>query len=334
MKDYENTYYRLNLNTYLSRNTQHFIENMNKLKSKEFIIGLSVIVALAILFFGINFLKGINLFTPANFYTVSYDNVAGLETAAAVTVDGYKVGQVRDIEFDYENPGKIKVTLALNKNLRVPVDSRALITPSLLSGPSIEIQLGKSKKFLEIGSAIPAGAGTDMMATVTDEIMPKVVDILPTLDSLMVNLNATAQNLNALSGHPALYASVSRLDMITANVAALSSSLKTTMNTQVPGVMGNARSITAHLDSVTADLAVLSAQLKALPLDGTMDNVMATTANLKALSESLNSPDGTLGQLMHNPELYHRLNRVTADIDSLIVDIKAHPKRYISIKLL
>lgn len=307
---------------------------MNKLKSKEFIIGICVIVALAILFFGINFLKGINLFTPANFYTVSYDNVAGLETAAAVTIDGYKVGQVRDIEFDYDNPGKIKVTLALDKNLRVPYDSQAIITPSMLSGPSIEIRLGKSRKYLDIGSEIPAGAGADMMGTVTNEIMPKVVDILPTLDSLLVNLNATARNLNELSGHPALYASVSRLDIITANVAALSASLKTTMNTQVPGVMRNANSITAHLDSVTADLAILSSQLKELPLQGTMDNVMATTANLKALSEDLNNPQGTLGQLMHNPELYDRLSRVTADIDSLIVDIKAHPKRYISIKLL
>ena len=307
---------------------------MNKLKSKEFIIGICVIVALAILFFGINFLKGINLFTPANFYTVSYDNVAGLETAAAVTIDGYKVGQVRDIEFDYNNPGKIKVTLALNKDLRVPYDSQAIITPSMLSGPSIEIRLGKSRKYLDIGSEIPAGAGTDMMGTVTNDIMPKVVEILPTLDSLLVNLNATARNLNELSGHPALYASVSRLDMITANVAALSSSLKTTMNTQVPGVMRNANSITAHLDSVTADLAMLSSQLKTLPLQSTMDNVMVTTANLKTLSEDLNNPQGTLGQLMHNPELYDRLSRVTADIDSLIVDIKAHPKRYISIKLL
>lgn len=306
---------------------------MNKLKSKEFIIGLCVIVALAILFFGINYLKGINLFTPANFYTVRYDNVAGLETAAAVTIDGYKVGQVRDIEFDYDKPGKIKVTLALNKSLRVPVDSRAIITPSLLSGPSIEIVLGKSSKLIELGSEIPAGAATDLMSAVNQEIMPKVLQILPTLDSLMINLNATAQNINTLSSHPALYSSVTRLDQIMANVADLSATLKASSN-QVPGILGNARSITTHLDSVTANLTLLSAQLKALPLQGTMDNVMATTDNLRQLSNQLNSPNGTLGQLMHNPELYNRLNRVTADIDSLILDIKANPKRYISIKLL
>lgn len=308
---------------------------MSKLKSKEFIIGACVIVALTILFFGINYLKGINLFIPANFYTVEYTNVAGLETAAPVTIDGYKVGQVRDIEFDYAHPGKIKVTLALNKGLRLPEDSRAGIASSMLGGASIQILMGKSKKMLEVGSTIPSlEAGSDLMGTVTNEIVPRVVDILPTLDSLMVNLNATAQNINTLSSHPALYASVGRLDQITANVAALSASLRGTMGSQVPAVMNNAVSITTRLDSVTADLAELSLQLKQLPISGTMDNVYATTANLKTLSDNLNNPNGTLGMLMTDPELYRRLNQVSADIDSLIVDIKAHPKRYISIKLL
>lgn len=307
---------------------------MNKLKSKEFIIGACVIVALTILFFGINYLKGINLFTPANFYTVQYSNVGGLETAAAVTIDGFKVGQVRDIEFDYKHPGKIKVTLALNKDLRLPSDSRAIITPSMLGGPSIEIKLGKSHTLIDRGGEIPADAVTGLMSTVNDEIMPRVIRILPTLDSLLFNLNATAEHINTLSSHPALYASISRLDMITANVAALSSSLKAAVGTQVPAVLNNAYAITTRLDSVTADLQLLSAQLKSLPLEGTMDNVMATTENLRRLSDDLNNPNGTIGQLMQNPELYNRLSRVTADIDSLILDIKANPKRYISIKLL
>ncbi len=306
---------------------------MKILKSKEFIIGLCVIVALGILFFGINYLKGINLFTPANFYTVEYENVAGLETAATVTIDGYKVGQVRDIKFNYERPGKITVTVALNKDLRVPKDSRAVITTSLLGTPSIILQLGHSHDFIDRGGQIPSGSAPDMMGTVTNELMPKVMQILPTLDSLMINLNATAANINALSGHPALYASVSRLDLITANVAALSSSLKVAGG-QVPGLMANANSITTRLDSLTSDLTVLSGQLKTLPLQGTMENVMATTDNLKRLSDQLNNPNGTLGQLMQNPELYDRLSRVAADIDSLIIDIKANPKRYISIKLL
>lgn len=314
---------------------------MKKIFSKELVIGLCVITALLILFFGINYLKGINLFKPANYYIVEYDNVGGLETAAAVTIDGYKVGQVRDIEFNYANPGKIKVTIALNKDLRVPEDSRAVIVSSLLGGPSIEIKLGKSKKMIPIGGVIQGGVSQDLMTTVSNEIMPKVTQILPVLDSLMLNLNSTASNINQLSGHPALLSSVTRLDDITANISALSADLRKTFGAEVPGLLRNARSITCNLDSMSRNLGSLSYNLKNLPLDATMDdlnlimgNLKALTANLQNLSDNLNNPDGTVGKMLNDPELYNRLSQVSADIDSLIVDIKRNPKRYISIKLL
>lgn len=307
---------------------------MKKIASKELIIGICVLCALVILFFGIDYLKGINLFQPTNFYYVNYDNVHGLETAAPVNIDGYKVGQVRDIEFNYENPGKIKVTLALDDDLKVPEDSHALIEESLLGGPSIVIKLGKSKKMIEVGGEIKGGMLPGMMSAVTDKIMPQVNNMLPQLDSLLYNLNQCSANLNVLSGSPALMSAVERLDEITLHVAAFAASLRSTMSHDVPMVMKNANAVLANLDSTTSNLMQLSAQLKQLPIDGTMDNVYQTTANLRHLSDQLNNTQSTLGMLLNDPELYNKLNRVTADIDSLIVDIQRNPKRYISIKLL
>lgn len=314
---------------------------MKKIFSKELIIGLCVIVALVILFFGINYLKGINLFKPANFYVVEYDNVMGLETAASVTIDGYKVGQVRDIEFDYDKPGKIKVTLALNENLRVPSDSRAVIESGLLGGPSIVLKLGSSKKMIEVGGIIQSGTSPGLMNTVSNDIMPKVVDIIPVLDSLMTNLNATAANLNAISSHPALMNSVDRLDVISADIAGLSSDLRKSLGTGVPTLMSNANSITNNLDAMSANLVVLSENLRNLPVDATMEdlnvimgNLKNLSANLDKLSNNLNNPDGTVGKMLNDPTFYNRLSQTAADIDSLIVDIKRNPKRYISIKLL
>lgn len=309
--------------------------------TKEFKIGLSVIVALGILFFGINYLKGLNLFKSSNYYIVYYDNVAGLETAAAVTIDGYKVGQVRDIEFDYANPGKIKVTLGLNKDLKVPVDSKASIEASLLGGPSIVLHLGKEKRSLDVGGEIKSEVAPDMMSTLTGDILPKVTDILPILDSLMLNLNATAYNINLLSGHPSLTSSVSRLDGITSNILALSSELHKSLGTELPPILRGARTSVTHLDSMTYNLAILSRELKQIQVQPTMDklnqvmdNAEGLTANLQTLSHNLNDSEGTLGMFMKDPELYNRLSQVSADIDSLIVDIKRNPKRYISIKLL
>ena len=300
---------------------------MKKIFNKEFIIGICVIAAIVILIFGIDYLKGINLFSPANFYYASYDNVAGLEISSPVTVDGYKVGQVREIQFDYENPGKIKVLLALNKNLRIPVDSRATKGSTLMSGNFIAIKLGKSAEKIPVGGDIESIETSDLMSSLSEDIMPAINQILPRVDSLLYNLNK-------LAGDPALISSIQRLDGITGNVLNATDGLNSTINKDLPIVMRNVKSISHGLDTVTSNLGVLSAQLKSLPLNTTVENVNALTDNLTKFSNQLNDPNSTLGMLMNDPELYNKLNRVAADVDSLIVDIKKNPKRYIIIKLL
>ncbi len=300
---------------------------MKKIFNKEFIIGICVIAAIVILIFGIDFLKGINLFSPSNFYYASYDNVSGLEISAPVTIDGYKVGQVRDIEFDYSKPGKIKVLLALDKKLHLPVGTKASMGTTLMSGNFIALKLGNSNEMLKIGAEIESVGSSDLMTSLSDNVMPAVNEILPKIDSLLYNLNK-------LAGDPALISSIQRLDLITGNVADAASGLKTTMNNDIPAVMGNVKSIALGMDTVAANLGILSAQLKALPLNTTIDNVNDLTANLTRFSNQLNDKNSTLGLLMNDPELYNKLNRVAADVDSLIVDIKKNPKRYISIKLL
>lgn len=300
---------------------------MKKLAKSELVIGVSVIAAILILIFGIEYLKGIKLLNPGNFYYASYENVAGLEISAPVSIDGYKVGQVRSIEFDYDNPGKIKVLLAVNKNLRIPVDSKALLGSTLMSGSFIDLHLGKETKMLEIGSDIPTQESSDLMASVTNEILPAVSQIMPKVDSLLINLNN-------LTGDPALSASIGRLDEITQNLALTSASLHKVIGKDVPSILKNISNITCGIDTVVGNLGDLSNQLKTLPLNSTMQNVESLTSNLNEFSMQLKNPNSTLGMLTSDPELYNKLNRVAADIDSLIVDIKKNPKRYISIKLL
>lgn len=300
---------------------------MKKLFTKEFVIGISVIMAIIILYVGIDYLKGVNLFKPANFYVAAYDNVAGLEVAAPVTVDGFKVGQVREINFDYENHGKIKVILALNKSLRLPVDSKAVIGSTLMSGAYVDIKMGKSKDLIEVGGDIATQTNPDMMASLSDNVLPAVGEILPKVDSLLANLNK-------LVGDPALLKSVQSLEGITDNINKASLSLNTVIGRQVPGMMNNVNHVATNLDSITRDLIVLSAELKRLPISSTMDNVNEMTGNLAKFSNQLNSRESTLGLLMNDPELYNRINRLSADVDSLIVDLHKNPKRYISIKLL
>ncbi|MDE5814267.1 MAG: MlaD family protein, partial [Muribaculaceae bacterium] len=282
--------------------------------------------AILILIFGIDFLKGINLFRPAHYYVAYYDNVDELTVSSPVLINGFKVGQVREVNFDYKKPGKVEVVMALDKNLQLPVGSVAEMSSTLLSGARIELKMGAGPEMIPSGGEVATGVKGGLMTSV-QEMMPAVTGVLPKVDSLLYNLNL-------LVADPALKASIQRLDGITDNLMATTQGLNATMNNQVPRLANNTVKITQSLDTIVGNIGLLSYQLKTLPLNATMDNVNQLTANLSQFSRQLNDKNSTLGLLTSDPALYNRLNQVSADIDSLLVDIKKNPKRYISIKLL
>ena len=299
---------------------------MKKIFNREFAIGLSVIVAILILIFGIDFLKGINLFRPAHYYLAYYENVDELTVSSPVLINGYKVGQVREVNFNYNKPGKVEVVMALDKNLQLPEGTVADLGTTLLSGARIELTLGAGPGMIPSGGEVPTGTKGGLMSSVQD-MMPSLTGILPKVDSLLYNLNV-------LVSDPALSASIQRLDGITDNLLSTTQGLNSTMNGQVPRLAANSVKITQSLDTIVGNLGLLSYQLKTLPLGETVDNVNQLTANLSQFSHQLNDKNSTLGLLTSDPELYNRITQVSADIDSLLVDIKKNPKRYISIKLL
>ncbi len=296
------------------------------MKKKEILIGLCVILALCFLFFGIDYLKGINVFKPSNYYLVSYTNVKGLAVSAPVTVNGFKVGQVRSIEYEYNNPGHILVELSLNKELKVPVNSKAIIESDMLGTATIVLQMAPNNDFHSVGSHLIGETSSGMMDNISENLMPAVAQIFPKVDSLLTALNT-------LVSDPALAASVKRLDAISANLDATMRQLNKSVN-RLPAVMGNVETTTANISNLSGSLAELSGNLKELPIDSTFNNISTLSANLAKMSEDLNNPNSTLGLMMHDPALYNNLNSTVNSLDSLFIDIKKNPKRYISIKLL
>ena len=141
--------------------------------NKEFIIGLCVIIAGLVLFFGIDYLKGINLLNPTHFYYAEATDVSGLEKSAPVTVNGFKVGQVRSIKYDYDHPGKIKILLAVNDKLNLPEDSYAQLASSLLNGGYINLVVGKSSNLIPNGGFVPLRSEKGIMDAVTNDLVPK-----------------------------------------------------------------------------------------------------------------------------------------------------------------
>lgn len=297
------------------------------MKRKELMVGLMVAVALVLLFFGINFLKGVNIFKAANYYYAAYNNVEGLATSAPVTLNGYKVGLVRSINYQYDNPGHVVVEFSVDRNLRLPEGSSATISSDLLGTASIVLNLGQAANgFCEVGDTVPGAVNAGLMGSVTETIMPAVSAVIPKVDTLLTSLNAIVSD-------PALTASVQRMDAITADLNESVRSLRQVMASLEP-VVQNVGSITSNVDTITGDLAAVSGMLREAPIDSLMDELNRTAANLEQLSAALNNPDSSIGRLTTDPELYNNLNSTVQSLDSLFVDIKRNPKRYISIKLL
>ena len=306
---------------------------MKKIFSKEFLIGLTVLITLLILFFGIDYLKGINIFKASNYYYASYTNVAGLAQSAPVTVNGYKVGLVREIEYEYDNPGHIRVELSLDKKLRVPVGSQAVLVTDMLGTSSIELRMATTNDFHSVGDRLEGVNSTGLMDNVTNDILPAVATTLPKVDSILTAINGIVAD-------PALLAAVKRLDNVMANIETSTRNLSTlmastpTLAADAKVTMGNVKDISANLTEVSADLAAATAELKKMPLDSTLANVYSISASLNDIMKQLNSKESSVGMLINDPGLYNNLNGAAASLDSLLQDVKRNPKRYISIKLL
>ena len=298
-----------------------------KFFTKNVKIALTVLLGLVLLYWGINYLKGINLLTPANYFYTEVESTEGLLEAAPITVNGFQVGQVREIQYDYQKH-KITVMLAMNKEMQVPEGSTINMVSGLLGGTSLVLNLGDGPA-MKTGSFIPTSEVPGLMDHVTDNMMPMVTEMLPKVDSIV-------GNLNGLTGDPALAAAMSRLDGITRQLQASAQQLTvlmTGLNRSIPGVMSNVKGITGNLSGASDNITDLSASLKQLPLDSTVKALNATLANLQALSEQLNDKNSSMGKLINDRELYDNANHAIASLDSLLIDIKAHPKRYINVKV-
>ena len=308
---------------------------MNPTSKKNVLIGLTVVVSICILYWGIEYLKGINLLKPANFYYAKFEKVNGLTVASPVTVNGFKVGQVREITYDYDT-NQISVELSFEKGLKIPDGYTITFSNELLGAAALQLNLGASKTYMEVGSVIPTQMQGGLMDKVGNDMMPALVSILPKVDSIVGSVNQILAN-------PAIAASVTRCDAITRELAASSAQLTELMaslNKAIPGmvhnangVLANANALTGDLRTTTGNLNTITGNLKELPLDTTLNRINATLANVQRLTAKLNNENSSLGMLLNDKKLYQNATSTVASLDSLLQDVKKHPKKYVTIKV-
>ncbi|MEI3020922.1 MAG: MlaD family protein [Prevotellaceae bacterium] len=286
--------------------------------TKEIKIALVAIVGILIMYFGINFLKGMNLFSTNNTYFITFDDIQGLGASTPIYADGYKVGTVDGLEYDYKENGPIKVKVDIIKDLRIPQGSKAEIIKDLMGNLQVNLLLANNpRERVEPGGIIPGAVNGGMMDKAAS-LVPVVEKMLPKLDSILTSVNA-------LLADPALAASLHNVETITSNLTVSTRELNTLMaglNKQVPGMIGKANGVLDNTNRLTANLASLDVQ-------GTLNKVNQTLESAHQFTEKLNSNQGSLGLLMNDTKLYDNLTSTMGHADSLVIDLKAHPKRYV-----
>lgn len=289
-----------------------------KFFTKEVQIALVAILGIVILFFGMQFLKGLSIFSNKAQYKVSFSDISGLSTSATVYANGYKVGMVEQIDYDYEKISDIVVTIGIDKNMKLPKDTQAEITSDMLGNVKLELKLGNYATGLLAEGDTFSGRQQQGLLSKAGDLMPQVEKLLPKLDSILASVNALLAN-------PALKNSLGNIETITSNLTTTTNELHTlsaSLNRQLPTLLGKA-------DGVMENTQTLTSNLSQLDVAATMQRVNNTLDNVQQMTERLNSNEGTLGLLMRDQSLYRNLNATMQHADSLVIDLKKHPKRYV-----
>ena len=285
---------------------------------KEIQIALVAILGIVVLYFGLQFLKGLTVFSSDRNYCVKFSDISGLSASSPVYANGYRVGVVENIIFNYDHQDEIVAVIGLDNQMRLPKGSRAEIASDLLGNIKLELVLGPNPAdILAPGDTIMGGLQQGAMAMAAGMI-PQIQAMLPKLDSILYNVNM-------LLADPALKNSLQHIDQITGSLATTSNELHamaSTLNKQMPQLVKNADGMLANANDLTRNL-------NELDLAATMSKVNNTLQNVEQMTAKLNSNEGTLGLLMRDQELYRNLTSTMSHTDSLMMDLKQHPKRYV-----
>lgn len=293
-----------------------------KIFSKEVQIALVAIAGIVIMFFGLKFLKGMTMFSTDDNYYAKFSNVAGLSVSSPIYSNGYRVGVVEDVIYDYNGSNEIIAVLGLNNKMHLPNGTKAEISKDLMGNVELDLILGPNPlDQMEPGDTIFGHIQQGALAKAS-EIIPQVQQMIPKIDSILYNVNL-------LLSDPALLNSLHNVDQITTNLSMTTNELKhlsANLKTQVPGMIEKADNVLDNTNTLTKNLSDLDIAM-------TMAKVNNTLQNVEQMTAKLNSSDGTLGLLMRDQELYRNATSTMGHVDSLMIDLKQHPKRYVHFSL-
>lgn len=285
---------------------------------KEVQIALVAIVGIIVLFFGLSYLKGLSLFSNSNTYYIKFTDISGLSASSPVYARGYRVGVVKNIIYDFEKASDILAVVQMDDRMNMPEGTSAMLESDMLGNIKVNLVFPETiSGMMAKGDTIQGNVSSGALAKAA-EMIPAIEQMLPKIDSILVSLNT-------LLADPAIPNSLHHIDQVTGDLTTTTRQLNTMMaqlNHEVPGMMTKANTILDNTTELTDKINQLDFAATKAKVDATLDDVHQMTA-------ALNSDQSSLGLLMKDPGLYNNLNATMMSADSLLMDLRYHPKRYV-----
>jgi len=295
----------------------------NKYFTREVKVGIMAVVAIFVLYFGLNYLKGIDIFSPVNYYYGQYENIDGLVASSPVYVKGFKVGHVEQIKYDFSKKESFVIKISVSKDIKLPKGTRIqLYDEGIMGGKAIQLiydPVMASNSIHQPGDTIETELGVGLMAKISGDLVPKIQDISLQADSLIRSVRVLVENKN-------LNKSMASIEKTTADLAVSSSQLKKLMSNDVPHILNN-------VNDMTTDFRQISGNLKKIDYQATFASINHTINNLSLISDKMNGSEGTIGMLLNNKDLYLNLSSSATNADKLLIDLQKNPKRYVHFSL-
>jgi len=310
--------------------------------SNETKIGILAVVSVSLFFMGFNFIKGRNLIKRGTFIYAKYTETKGLLPSNAVFANGLQVGSVYEIEANEQNLNDIIVAIKLNGKFNIPNNSLAIIKTSVLGGATMEIKLGNSATFIKDDDTLQTANYEGVMGELTNKIEPiadKLTLTLGSLDTVLKNVN-TVLDPNTKGN---LQSVVANLAKATASLVVTANEIQKMVNSQNGVLSSSLKNVESFSKNLADNNTKISATLTNVEeatnkiakanIDGVVNKLDASVAQLQTAMSKLNSKEGTAGKLLNDDEVYKNLASTILSLNILMDDLRVHPKRYVNISV-
>lgn len=307
----------------------------NKLKSVK--VGVLSLLTIFLLYFGINFLKGINVMNNGRLFYAYYDNVSGLTEGNSVTVKGYKIGTITKINFDLEKENLLKVTLHLENGINIPLNTIAkIMSTDLMGTKGISLSLGDTSVMSVSGSELASSIESSLQDEVNAQILPlknKTEQLIGSIDSVMTVITSVL-NKDARESLTKSLVSLDRTFSTLSETMLVVDKMVNENEKNISTIMTNFTSISSNLNASNEEIKNIISNFSSISDSLSKADILSTLSSIDKITSKINNSEGSLGQLVNDTELYNNLKDASQELDELIADMKLHPERYLTFSIL